>query len=131
METKKNEKSTQRLPISSQVPASQLTSSMTLDQLVLFLKSESEVLYLCIISFFSPFWSQPHELLSKLMKMQGNAMHYRLRCSLGRFLSQKKFKSKVLFLSEKRVYLSKSSCFDKVMTQIFHQKNCNKYLKTK
>ena len=60
--------------ISSQVPASQPTSSMTLDQLVLFLKSESEVLYLCIISFFSPFWSQPHELLSKLMKMQGNAM---------------------------------------------------------
>ena len=58
-------------------------------------------------------------------------LHYRLRCSLGRFLSQKKFKSEVLFLSKKRVYLSKSSCFDKVMTQIFHQKNCSKYLENK
>ena len=58
-------------------------------------------------------------------------MHYRLRCPLGRFLSQKMFKSKVLFLSEKRVYLSRSSCFDKVMTQILYPKNCSKYVENK
>ena len=62
---------------------------------------------------------------------KSKSMHYRLRCSLGRFLSQKKFKSKVLFLSEKRVYLSRSSCFDKVMTQILQPKNCSKYLGNK
>ena len=35
-------------------------------------------------------------------KARVQSLHYRLRCSLGRFLSQKKFKSKVLFLSEKQ-----------------------------
>ena len=38
------------------------------------------------------------------------------------------FKSKVSFLSEKKVYLSRSSCFDKVVTQILYPKNCSKYL---
>ena len=53
-------------------------------------------------------------------------MHYMLRCSLGRFLSQKMFISKVLFLSEKKIYLSRSSCFYKLMTQILHPQNCGK-----
>ena len=53
-------------------------------------------------------------------------MHYMLRCSLGRFLSQKMFISKVLFLSEKKIYLSRSSCFYKLMTQILHPQNCSK-----
>ena len=36
-------------------------------------------------------------------------MHYRLGWPLGRFFSQKMFKSKVLFLSNKKIFLSKSS----------------------
>ena len=47
------------------------------------------------------------------------------------FFKLKMFKSKVLFLSKKKVYLSRSSCFDKVMTQILYPKIAANIYKTK
>ena len=71
-------------------------------------------------------------ILAFFYLLQHSTLHYRLRCPLGRFFfSQKMFKSKVLFLSEKKVYLSRSGCFAKIMTQIFYSKNCSKYLENK
>ena len=56
--------------------------------------------------------------------------HYRLKWRLGLFLSQKMFKSKVLFLSEKGIFVQIKLLFQGCEPD-FYPKNCSKYLENK
>ena len=57
-----------------------------------------------------------------LHRLKIDTVHYRLRWSLGRFLSQKMFISKNLFFSEKGYICQNKVTFGKVMVQIFDPK---------